>query len=534
MPAAARARLAAGAEPVAVAAGSWLFRQGEAGDALYVVRAGRLEAVVERPGPARIVRELGRADVVGELALLTGDPRSASIRAVRDAALVRIPRGAVLAALRAEPGLASAMLALLGRQLAASGALAPPARRAAAFAVVAAAPDAPVAAVAGALRDAFAGWGPVTALEAGDAADAATALDAAEAAGNRVLLVAGGDPAGPWPAFCVRQADRALVLATAGRPPGGLPPALRGRDLGLCFPPHATDAAPWLDALAPRARHVLRPGPSLAADAARAARRLAGRSVGVVLSGGGARGLAHLGVLAALAEAGVVVDRIGGTSMGAFVAGLAACGLDGADVCRREFVEASPFRGYGVPRAALLRPGPVEAMLTRVFGARAFEECAIDAFAVSADLVAAEVVAHRTGAIRAAVRASMSVPGWLPPVPDGRRLLVDGGVLDNLPVDVMAATGEGPIVAVDVMGRTLADPARVPARLPSAVDTVARATVLGSWRAAAENRAAADLVIAPGLGDAGIRDWARMDALVAAGRRAACDALATAPDTLAP
>ena len=522
----ARARLAAEAEAVRVQAGAWLFRQGDAGDALYVVRSGRLEAVRETPEPATVIRELGRGSVVGELALLTGEPRSASVRAARDSDLLRIPHRAV-AELLEDRDFSGALLSALGRQLAASAAVAPAGggRAPATFAVVAATRGAPVREVAEVLARTVPGTGAAVTLDGeGLHPDAfGPALDAAES-GGPVVLAAASPAAEPWPAFCLRQADRALVLAPDGRPPPVLAPGLRGRDVALCFPAHATDAAPWLDALAPRARHLIRPGGAFAADAARAARRLAGRSVGVVLSGGGARGLAHLGVLEALAEAGVAVDRIGGASMGAFVAGLAASGLEpaaAAAVCRAELVDANPFRAYGVPRAALLRPGPVEDMLARVFAQRAYEELATDAFAVSADLVAAEIVVHRRGRIRDAVRASLSVPGWLPPVPDGRRILVDGGVLDNLPVDVMAAGREGPVVAVDVMGRGLADPSQLPERLPSAIDTVARATVLGSWRAAEANRRTAALVIAPDLGPIGIRDFGRIDALIEAGRRAA-------------
>ncbi len=525
----ARARLAAQAEAVAAPAGEWLFRQGDAGDALYVVRSGRLEAVREAPEPPVVLRELGRGALVGELAFLTGEPRSASVRAVRDSELLRIPRGAVEALLE-DSRFSAALLAALGRQLAASGALASAAGPAAprTVAVVAAAPGAPVRRVADVVAATV--RAPSAVLDgAGLDPDAfGPALDAAEAAGP-VVLVSDGPAEDPWAGFCLRQADRALVLAPGGSPPPRVAPGLRGRDLALCFPVHAADAAPWLDALAPRARHLIRPGGPFAADAARAARRVAGRSVGVVLSGGGARGLAHLGVLAELADAGIAVDRLGGASMGAFVAGLSAIVTDPREavaICRAELVARSPFRSYGMPRAALLRPAPVEAMLGRVFAQRSFEELALDAFAVSADLVAAEVVVHRRGRMRDAVRASLSVPGWLPPVPAGRRLLVDGGVLDNLPVDVMAAAGEGPVVAVDVMGRGLADPGRLPERLPNAVDTVARATVLGSWRAADANRQAAALVIAPDLGAAGIRDFGRLDDLVQAGRRAARHALA--------
>ena len=205
-----------------------------------------------------------------------------------------------------------------------------------------------------------------------------------------------------------------------------------------------------------------------------------GRSPGVVLSGGGARGLAHIGVLDVLIDADVKVDRVGGTSIGALVGSLIASGREPRDVtrvCRAELVERHPFRDYTMPRTSLIRARRAAAMLERLFGDAHLEDLALDNFCVSADLSTAEIVVHRRGAVVDAVGASMSLPGLAPPVRRDGRLLVDGGVLNNLPVDVMAATGEGPVIAVDVMARL---PVGSSGRLPSIIETLARASVLGA------------------------------------------------------
>jgi predicted acylesterase/phospholipase RssA len=252
----------------------------------------------------------------------------------------------------------------------------------------------------------------------------------------------------------------------------------------------------------------------------RLARRVLGVSPGLVLSGGGARGMAHLGVLEGLAERGWTFDRVAGTSMGGFVAALVAAGLPPDErrlLCRRELVLRNPFRDVTVPRVALMRGRATRTMLSRVFGERCAEELALDWFCVSADLLAAEVVVHRTGRIADAVAASMAVPGWFPPVRSGGRLLVDGGLLDNLPIDVMAATAEGPVVAVDVMGRF--QPGRA-GELPRLLDTLARATTLGSWRETARHRQAAAFIVTPDLPGVGMTSFDRFDDAVAAGRRA--------------
>ena len=190
----------------------------------------------------------------------------------------------------------------------------------------------------------------------------------------------------------------------------------------------------------------------------------------------------------ALAEAGVIVDRLGGTSMGALVGALAASGLSPHAVeatLRRELVERKPFADYGLPRVALIRAKRARSLLDRLFGTTAIEELSRDFFCMSADLVSARSIAHRRGSLVTAVGASMSLPGLAPPIRDGDRLLVDGGVLDNLPVEVMASTQEGPVIAVDVLARGLPGARRRSRstrgpRLPSIVETLARSSTLAS------------------------------------------------------
>jgi NTE family protein len=119
----------------------------------------------------------------------------------------------------------------------------------------------------------------------------------------------------------------------------------------------------------------------------------------------------------------------------------------------------------------------------------------------------------------------MSIPGLAPPLQRWGRLLIDGGVLNNLPVDTMAADDEGPIVAVDVIRRLRADDGGGSLRAPTITETLARATVLGSVERAEGNRRLAQLVIAPEVDEVGLRAWKAFDRAVEAGRRAAEAAL---------
>jgi NTE family protein len=510
------AELAADARERRLDAREWLFRKGDPADACFVVASGRLQVVLETDGEERVVRVLGPGAALGELALLTGAPRSASVRALRDTRLVEIDAERFAARLEHDPAFAAALARELARQLQASGGLDEPDARVAVVAVV----GDDTAEFAAELVRALGGYGSVEQLDGGrlDRDGFAAAVDQAEEGHDYVVLVdSGADDS--WSRFCRRQADRVVVVTRSG----GARDAMPGCELVLLDVPEV-EIAPLLDAVSPRAHHVVSDGAGFSAGVARVARRLTGRSLGVVLSGGGARGFAHIGALGALADAGFVIDRFGGCSMGSLIAALSAGGAgaeDIADRCREELVRRSPFNDYTLPRVALIRSRKAAAMLERLFGSTLVEELERPLFTVSADLVSSRLVVHRRGSVVHAVGASMSIPGLAPPMRRLGGLLVDGGVLNNLPVDHMAETGEGPIVAIDVIRRLDAPVEGDETAMPSITETLARATVLGSVERAERNRDLARLLIAPDVQDVALREWSALDRAVEAGREAA-------------
>jgi NTE family protein len=174
------------------------------------------------------------------------------------------------------------------------------------------------------------------------------------------------------------------------------------------------------------------------------------------------------------------------------------------------------------------------------------EELPRDFFCVSGDLLTAELFVHRRGELYRAVGASMSLPGLVAPALVDGHMLVDGGVLNNLPVDVMAGTGEGPVIAVDVTTR-FEPPPLVAAengarrrqrsrheqpRLPNFTETLTRALLLGSVSPAEAARSQADLVIAPQIDGVGMLEWHQLDRMREAGREAARTALESVPEPL--
>lgn len=556
----ARRQLTARCTPVHLPADEWLLRQGDEGDTMFVLESGRLEVIAEG-SPPKVLKVLRPGSAFGELALLTGRPRVASVRAVRDSVLSRLDRERFFELFAQDPSFALALARTLAHLVEGGAGGAAPTVASRVVAVVLLQDDLPAGRLLDELRRSLEQWGSVATLgeeQAGDLAAAGQDLDRFEREHPHVLLVVGPGADPSWERFCLRQADRVLAISRPDMPAARHRAALRDCDLAVVQEEQqdhgAPSAEPLVEALAPLRRHLVSMDHRFADDVARLARRLSGRSTGLVLSGGGARGLAHIGVLEVLIDAGITIDRIGGCSMGAFVGALFAMGRSPkeiADVCREELVKRRPFNDYTIPRVSLIRAHKAEAMMRRVFGEVDLDDLRLDFFCVSAEMLRAEVMVHRHGPLPEAVGASMSVPGLVPPLALGGRLLVDGGVLNNLPVDVMAAIEEGPVIAVDVMSRRMATAAAARAAvrsgyrrwllpwkrgdsssqrgMPRIVETLLRVAVLGSWRVATENRARAALVIAPEVTDIGLFEFERLDAAVEAGRVAARAALRDAP-----
>jgi predicted acylesterase/phospholipase RssA/CRP-like cAMP-binding protein len=561
LPESALEEIAARVQERDVPAGDWVFREGEAGEGLYVLRTGRLEVVREAGDAEIMIRTLSPGAVLGELAVLTDAPRSASVRARRDSNLLGLSNSSFLELVE-DADFALALTTALAIQLQASRAVTLPSDPVPpVIALVPLDESDASAAFAADLASALSRWTAAKHLVEREAAEAASfgdALDRWERAAGQVLLTVDSSSSGEWRAFCMRQADR--LVAVAGNATRGptIAGGLQGADLVMLGWPSSRGALETLiPTLQPRTVYPIGGEERRPAAIDIVARRLSGRAPGVVLSGGGARGFAHIGVLDELLEAGLDLDRVGGCSMGALVGALFATGLAPDEIEARlhaELVERNPMSDYTVPLAALVRGRKAEAMLLRLFGDRQIEELEREFFCVSSDLVTSELVVHRRGNLYEAVGASLCLPGVGPPVAVGERLLVDGGVLDNLPVATMAARGEGPVIAVDVSSRfeppsrTTAGTGRPRLRrlstrvrraivgwdtaLPSFGETLTRSVVLGSIDTAEAARKHADVVIAPAVQGIGLVEFDRIEEIREQGSAAARDALAKLPESV--
>ncbi|HEX6888339.1 MAG TPA: DHA2 family efflux MFS transporter permease subunit [Candidatus Nanopelagicales bacterium] len=498
--------------------GAWLFCAGDPADSVFVLRAGRLEVVV---GEA-VVRELGPGAVVGELALLTAGTRSASIRARRDSILSEVSRAAFDAAMAQDPGAYPTLAAVLAEQLSDAR---PPARavgtRPVVVSVLGLHPGAPVEAVAAHLLAHLR-----TQLRADVLADPTPeALERAEGALDRVLLVAGAEDA--TRDFCHRQADHVVLVASASQPaPRDETGTRPGADLVLVGSrPGEGTLRQWCRALDPWQLSIVADGVP-AEDLRMLAARIGGWSVGMVMAGGGARGFAHIGVLQELVAAGIPVDRVAGSSIGSIVAGAYATGMDATtlhEVCYEDFVRSNPIGDYTVPSVSLIKGRRTRSMLRRRLGGMEIQALPRQFRCMSVDLLGRAPLEHRSGDLAEAISASVSIPVLFPPMRLDNLLLVDGGVLDNLPVRLLTARDEGPVLAVNIaMGGGGGGAARSgPPRMPSMGDTLLRVMMIGSGGAVQAARASGATVITPPPLGVGTLEWHQMDLVVEAGRMAA-------------
>ena len=520
-------------------AGEWLFHQGDPADELFIVAHGSIELLTETPETV-LHGIYARGEALGELSLLTGQPRSASARARRDTQLMCIGREDFERLLETQSGFATALVRVLGERLDRSRPRELPQPPLKALSLIPLHDGVPIDEFADQLVKQLRQFGPVVRLDRLD-----RDFSFMEASNQWVLLIARShDPDDSWTRYCIRQADRVIGVATRGI--RGAPKRegkTRGCDLAFGVPRGVTpDLEGWMDSLEPRAVHILPHGSP--ESVARMARRLAGRAMGVVLSGGGARGIAHIGVVEELERSGFVIDRIGGVSIGAAVGVLFAEGRSADEVARAieaAYVEDTPLRGRTVPIVALSRGEKGLAKQFEIHGNRTIEGLDIPFFCVTSDLAGQCMVVHRRGPVAIAVSASQALPAFVPPLKDGDRLLVDGAIFNNLPVAPMVATGEGPVIAVDVSGR-LPVPRAPRSRLPwlrrwlvgpaadwapNINETVLRSILLGSVAADAAARELADVVIQPRLRGVATMRFRDVEAIRSLGREAVRQALAS-------
>jgi len=534
--------LAAGAVHFSLPAGSVLFESGTTPDGVYLLASGRLG--VKTPGNTRLTAEIERSELVGEAGWLLKVERSATVFALRDSELLLVPVSVLDAVAAQSTDFSLALARLCARRLRRSNRQERGHERGLIFAIVPNSIEIDVANLATRLVAEFTRVGRTELVwDARASTHTASWFNAIEELNDYVVYVADPSASG-WTRQCCRQADVILLAAPAGANPtpwpGGIAEAAaRGARVELALMHDErieTGAATrWLqNSPAALHHHIVDAG-----DLGRLARLLTRRGVGLVLSGGGARGFAHLGVIRALREARVPIDFVGGSSIGSIIAAGVAVGWSDDEMrmrYRRSFVDTNPVNDYTFPFVALTRGRKVSRLLQREYGEVLIEDLRRPFFCVSANLTTGRSVEHRDGRLADALRASVAIPGVMPPVYRGEDVLVDGAAINNLPVDIMQSHTPGLVIGSDVGADRFALD-RGGKRGINIFQILMHAGMINSAASAAVQRELADVLLKPPLGNVDLLNWRAFDRVIQAGydyARAALDALPAIPRLPAP
>ena len=535
--------------------GTLLDRHGENDSALFLVVTGSLGVfVADAQGQRRMVALVPAGETVGEMSLIAQErEHSAQLVALRDTELLRVSPEGFEALISRHPKVMMNLMQILVKRLAATTRNSGQGSRPKSFAIIPLQENLEAAPIAHRLANALAEMGSRAAVLDNQASEQSAEWFNAFEAAHDVVFYRGDSPDSAWTHQCLRQADRIFLLARSDEPLPLRPldlPAFKERASGLpelllLHPPGSRAGLPEHFSLRSgmfESHHHIRAGNK--ADVARLARFISGRAVGLVLAGGGARGFAHIGIIKALMEADVPFDHLGGTSMGAIIAAGLAHEWSIEELTERMrtvFVTHNPLNDFTLPLIALVRGKKASTMLMTNFGDIRIEELPKPFFCVSSDLTTGRIHEHRSGTLWRALRASVALPGILPPVTYHGHLLVDGGVMNNLPVDVMRehSMGAGPIIACDVTGEIdlQARDERYGERPwwwligqrmrgnPSIVSILMRSGTVGSEAQRRVVREQADYLIEPPMPTIGLRDWKKFDQAIKEGYETACAAI---------
>jgi len=259
------------------------------------------------------------------------------------------------------------------------------------------------------------------------------------------------------------------------------------------------------------------------------------KKVGLALGGGAARGLAHIGVLTVLEKENVPVDCIAGTSIGAIIGSLFASGMKAVKIKERVLELArrrlTRFVDLAPPWNGLIRGNKVMDLLTSFYGGDVrFEDLKIPFACIATDIDSGEEVVLDRGSVAEAVRASLSIPGIFTAARSGGRFLVDGGLTNQVPVDLTREMGAEKVIAVNVIPdvttyHTRRKEAEEPTREPNVVHVLMQSIHIATYSMVRSSLEKADAVIEPDVADIGAGDFQRAKECISQGEMAARKAL---------
>lgn len=503
--------------------GDLIFAEGDYGDRMYLIESGQVKVTSEAEGQEVIFSYLNPGNFFGETALLTGEPRNANVRVVIDSDLVALTKPDLEELIEQYPLIAVQVSRELGRRITRSQRT--PFQKEEYNLVTVTGPN--VVALAQQLA-ALTGED-VFVLDLGGLAH--THLDQTALARARVFVARASDLAStelPVRLSALVQEYYWILMAV---PPQLTP--LTGKAIELAdvtLQIGAAADADFAQLAQPNYWHIR----DTAKMIARAARRIAQRQVGVALSSGSARGLAHIGVLQVFEQEKIPVDMIAATSMGSIIGALYCSGhalpemLQIAAMMQKQtnFLTGFAMWDFGVPpRSGLLRGNKMENYFRRLLDNCNFEDLETPLNIVAADVISGEEVVFDRGAVAPAVRSSVSIIGVFEPAHVGDRFLVDGGAVNPVPTSVLADKGMNIIAASSVIpslrDRIQRKQQQQSGRAPNVVTILMGAMEIMESEIIKTRQRPMDILIQPDVARFSTLDYARVHEIVAAGQVAA-------------
>uniref|UniRef100_A0A8C0VNI8 lysophospholipase n=1 Tax=Cyanistes caeruleus TaxID=156563 RepID=A0A8C0VNI8_CYACU len=481
-------------------------------------------------GKKHLTGEYGRGDLIGVVEALTHQPRATTVHAVRDSELAKLPEGALISIKRKFPQVVTRLIHLLGEKILGSlqqgghplglhsssskWDAGNPASNLSTVAIMPVSKEVPLTAFTLELKHALSAVGPALLLTSDNIKQrlGSAALDSIHEYRltswlgqqediHRIVLYQADSTLTPWTQRCIRQADCILIVGLGDQEPtvGELERMLENtavraqKQLVLLHKedgPLPSRTVEWLNMRSWCSAHlhihcprrvfskrslpklvemyerVFQKVPDRHSDFSRLARVLTGNAIALVLGGGGARGCSQVGVIRALIEAGIPVDMIGGTSIGAFMSALYAeeRSYNQMRIKARQWamVMNSVFKtilDLTYPITSMFSGAAFNNSINNIFKDKQIEDLWIPYFTITTDITASAMRVHRDGSLWRYVRASMSLSGYMPPLCDPKdgHLLMDGGYINNLPADVARSMGAKVVIAIDVGSRDETD-----------------------------------------------------------------------------
>ncbi|MEW5718078.1 MAG: patatin-like phospholipase family protein [Chloroflexota bacterium] len=517
--------------------GAAVFLEDEPGDCMYIIESGQVKVVAERGNQEKIFGYLGPGNFFGEMALLLGERRSATARVVIDADLLVLRKNDFDELLEIHPQIALMMSQELGRRLTRSNTS--PILREEFNIVTALGAATPTLArnLAQVTGEA------VSILDLGGLAN--ISLDPTSLRQANVTLVRGADILEPE-----TLADRLsqlvqqyywVLLAVA---PYETPLTLKAIELADVTVQVGGREPPWIKTVAPKGFWRV---DAQAQSIQRLARRISQRLVGLALSSGNARGIAHIGVLKVLEEEGIPIDMLAGTSAGSIFGAMYAAGrtinemIEFAVNVQKQYNFVSGFQYWDFrlpPRTGLIKGNVVLNYLRRWMLDKTFDQLNIPLYIIAADLISGEEIVFDRGPVAEAVRASMSVIGVFEPAPVAGRFLIDGGSVNPVPTQLLADKGISIILASNVIpsleDRLHRRELKREGRLPNMIGIVSGAMEIMESEIIKSRMGPVDILIQPDIARYGTMEYDKALEIIKRGEEAARSQIQAIRQRLAP